>query len=321
MLIYPVFIPQKGCPFQCIYCNQKSFDSVEELSLEDLQQQIVQFCSSNRNKQKQIAFYGGTFTALSQTDREQYFKIAEPYLDDITSLRISTRPDCAGSDELDWCKEHQVKTIELGIQDFQDAVLEASGRGYDSQTAVEACLRVKQFGFELGVQLMPGLSCLAPASNSDCLDLLEIVKPDFIRIYPLVIIKGTPLWNLYELGKVTPLTLEEAIDLCIHYLDWAERHNITVIKIGIPSLEKDSDYAGPYHPAFGELVKGERLIRKILPFYKPGKVINLAAQDISLLTGQQGYNLSRLKQRLGSEDVKLRTDKSLAQGVITLTDI
>jgi len=168
---------------------------------------------------------------------------------------------------------------------------------------------------------MPGLSYLAPASNSNCLDFLEIVKPDFIRIYPLVIIKGTPLWNLYERGKVTPLSLEEAIDLCVLYLDWAELHNIAVIKVGIPSLGKGSDYAGPYHPAFGELVKGERLIRKILPLNKPGKVINLAVQDISLLTGHQSYNLSRLKQRLGTEEVKLMADKSLSQGVITLTDI
>lgn len=321
MLIYPVFIPQKGCPFQCIYCNQRSFDSTEELSQEDLQQQIRQFCSLNRDKPKQIAFYGGTFTALSRHEREKYYSLVQSCLDDNTSLRISTRPDCVSSDELDWCKEHQVKTIELGIQDFQDVVMEASGRGYDSQSAIDACLRVKQFGFELGVQIMPGLSCLAPASKSNCLDFLEIVKPNFIRIYPLVIIKGTPLWNLYELGKVTPLSLEEAIDLCVHYLDWAERHNIAVIKVGIPSLEKGSDFAGPYHPAFGELVKGERLIRRILLLYKPGKVINLAAQDISLLTGHQGYNLSRLKQRLVSEDVKVRTDKSLLQGDITLTDI
>ncbi|MFO7659387.1 MAG: radical SAM protein [Candidatus Cloacimonadaceae bacterium] len=321
MLIYPVFIPQKGCPFHCIYCDQESFGSAQELPLDVLQQQIEQFCLKNHHRQKQIAFYGGTFTALSLQDRERYYQLIEPFMDNKTTLRISTRPDFVSPDELDWCKKHHITTIELGIQDFDDAVLAASGRGYDSKTAVEACLRVKQYGFELGVQIMPGLSYLAPASNQNILKSLETVRPDFLRIYPLIILKGTPLWKLYEAGKIKPLYLEEAINICVIYLEWAKQHKVAVIKLGIPSLEKDLEYAGPYHPAFGELVKGERLLRKIVKLYQPGKVINLSGRDISLLTGHQGYNLSRLKQKLGFEGVKLRVDQTLPQGDITLSDI
>jgi len=305
MLIFPVFIPQKGCSFQCVYCDQKQFISVEEVDFTVLEKQIRQFCSKNINTHKQIAFYGGTFTGLTLSQREKYYNLVRPFIDNKTSIRISTRPDAVGYEDLNWCKNHHIKTIELGIQDFSDVVLKASRRGYDSKTAIEACFRIKQEGFELGVQLMPGLPGSSPSSHRESSGTLQGVLPDFVRLYPLIILRGTPLWTEWEKGYIEPLTLEEAINICVEYYDIAERNNIAVIKTGIPSLGKNSEYVGPYHPAFGELVKGERLIRKIEAEYKSGDTIHIGKNEISLLTGHQEYNLRKLMKRLDLNYIKL----------------
>lgn len=308
MLIFPVFIPQKGCPFHCVFCDQKQFNSVKEVNFKILNEQIQQFCAKHKNEQKQIAFYGGTFTGLAESERDKYYKLVSPYLDSKTSIRISTRPDAVEQDDLDWCKSHHIKTIELGIQDFSDEVLKASRRGYDSKTAIEACFRVKQAEFELGVQLMPGLPGSSPLSHRESSGTLQGVLPDFVRLYPLIILRGTPLWKEWEKGNIEPLTLEEAINICVEYYDIAERNNIAVIKTGIPSLESSTEYVGPYHPAFGELVKGERLIRKIESEYKSGEVIQITMNDISLLTGHQDYNLRKLMKRLRLKHIKLKAN-------------
>lgn len=298
MRILPVFIPQQGCPFNCIYCDQKQFGSVESLPLSELARQVEAFCKKNSDSEKQIAFYGGTFTGLAAEERERYYQVVQPFLDDRTTLRISTRPDEVSKDQLDWCRQHQVRTIELGIQDFSDVVLKASERGYSHKTAMEACLRVKQNGFELGVQIMPGL----PGSNSetmrDNLEALEEIKPQFLRLYPLVVLSGTALWDEWQAGRYKPLSLEEAIDICIRFSEQAEKANIKVIKTGIPSLAEGTLYAGPYHPALGELVRIEKIIRKTEAANSDGSEAALTEAEHSLLKSHQGYGLKRLQQRL-----------------------
>jgi histone acetyltransferase (RNA polymerase elongator complex component) len=318
MQIFPVFIPLKGCPFKCVYCDQSSFGSVEETPFELLSEQIRAFCLKNHTTQKQIAFYGGTFTGLSITEREKYYRLAEPFLDGKTSLRISTRPDLVSEEQLDWCQSHGVTTIELGIQDLDDEVLKASQRGYDSQTALDACLRVKARGFELGVQLLPGLPGFSPASFLLATRRMRGDIVDILRVYPLVILRGTALWEKWENGEIIPLTLEEAIGICADWCDWADANDVQVIKIGIPSLAKGVEYAGPYHPALGELVRGERIIRKIERGYQPGMSVRISAGEISLLTGHKGYNLRKLLQRTGEKQVKLVPDESLPKGEISL---
>jgi histone acetyltransferase (RNA polymerase elongator complex component) len=316
VLIYPIFIPQKGCPFQCIYCDQTQFDSAEHIPLETISTQIEQFCLKHKDKPRQIAFYGGTFTGLTLPDREKYYQLAEPFLDNLTSLRISTRPDFIDPEILNWCKEHQIKTIELGIQDFNDEVLRASKRGYTSKQAIDACLMIKQADFELGIQLMPGLPQSTLISHKESMRGLQGVMPGFVRLYPLIILAGTPMWNMMEKGDYTPLSLEEAISICVDYCEWAEQNGVEVIKIGIPSLHQGSKYAGPYHPAFGELVKGERLIRKIIQGYKPDNIIHISEKEISLLTGHKGYNLIKLLKRLEKCSVEIVPLSSLKRGEV-----
>jgi histone acetyltransferase (RNA polymerase elongator complex component) len=311
MQIFPVFIPQEGCPFQCIYCDQSRIGSTKQIPFAVLSEQIRAFCLKHNQANKQIAFYGGSFTGLPEAERNQYFDLVSPFLDEKTSVRISTRPDMVNDAELQWCKSHGITTIELGIQSFDDNVLLASKRGYDSQTAVDACLRVKSYGFELGIQLMPGLPGYTPASPLIASGRHRGDIGDFYRIYPPVILRGTELWDMWKAGKYNPLSLDEAIEICAEFMDWAEENHLKVIKVGIPSLAKDTEYAGPYHPAFGELVKGERLVRRIAQSFEPGKSIRLTAGDISLLTGHKGFSLHKLLQRTGQKSLQLVPDSTL----------
>lgn len=297
-LIYPVFIPMQGCPHKCIYCEQKSFEATAEVDFDVLRKQITAFVSKHQGIRKQIAFYGGTFTGMSVVQQSHYYDLAAPFLDSNTSLRISTRPDYVNPDVLIWCRQHRVTTIELGIQDFSDEVLSATGRGYDSQIAQNACHAVKAAGIELGIQLMPGL----PKSSVTTLDynrqcLVEI-KPDLLRLYPLIIISETPLMELYKQGLMQPIALDMAIEICADYIELAEKHGIRVIKCGIPSLKNSTEGVGPYHPAFGELVKAEGLIRKIAADYKAGQKLHLSSGDASLWKGHQQISLKKLQKRL-----------------------
>jgi histone acetyltransferase (RNA polymerase elongator complex component) len=320
MIIYPIFIPNKGCPFKCVFCDQQQFDSVSEVPLEQLERQVAQFCQKHDNEVKQIAFFGGTFTGLHFSEKEKYTKLVTPFLDEKTSIRVSTRPDMVSLEELDWCKNNGIKTIELGIQDFSDTVLQNSKRGYTSQIAIDACLRVKQAGFELGVQLMPGLPAASNATVEYNIDCLIKILPNYLRIYPLIILDKTSLWQDYEAGLVKPLSLDEAIAVSLQLSDAAEKHGIEVIKIGIPSLGTNVKYHGPYHPAFGELVKAQRLINKIAEIYKPASTVHIAKQDLSLLTGHHSYGLKKLLNRLDLCSIKIKLDESLSKGFVKISD-
>jgi histone acetyltransferase (RNA polymerase elongator complex component) len=145
---------------------------------------------------------------------------------------------------------------------------------------------------------------------------LEIIKPAFVRIYPLIVLANTPLWRDYQAGKYNPLSMEEAIGICADYCLLAEMNGFEIIKIGIPSLHKDCQFAGPYHPAFGELVKGEVLIKKIVSAYKNDYTIHIHPRDISLLTGHKSYNLLRLLNRLDLCKLKIKTDTNLKKGEV-----
>lgn len=305
MLIFPIFIPQWGCPFNCIYCDQRQFVAVKVIPFNTLRKQLSEFCEKNIYRHKQIAIYGGTFTALALSEREMFITLVKPFLNDKTSIRISTRPDCIDQDILDWCDSNGIRTIELGVQDFSDKVLLASNRGYNQKIVIDACHMIKQNGFELGIQIMPGLPGFLFNSYHRFEVVLHDIMPSFLRLYPVIVLQGTDLWREYQSGSYNPLSMEEAITVCADISEIAEKYNIKVIKIGIPSLEKGSVYAGPYHPAFGEFVKAERLIRKIVKEHKQQESIELPSTDISLLTGHKGYNLSRLLKRLGTKDLVL----------------
>lgn len=293
-LIYPLFIPMQGCPGRCVYCDQSKISGAGAFDLEAARDEVRAFIRRNPARDKEVAFYGGSFTAFSEAERELILgKIGEE-LDEYSSFRISTHPLFISDDILEHCARHRVRTIELGIQDWHDAVLEASGRGYSSEQARLACQQIREHGFRLGIQLMPGLPGSNASTTTQNQEILLMIKPDYLRLYPLVVIKDTPLAIQYLSGRYTPLSLKEAIRICADYAELCRETGIKIIKYGIPSNIADSEVlCGPYHPAFGELVKQEILIREICRNTQPKA--NLEPKQLQLLRAHGCRFLEEIK--------------------------
>lgn len=298
-LIFPIFLPMQGCKERCIYCDQFLISSSSGIDHEKQQKLAIEFLQNHAEEKRQLAFYGGTFTALSQSKREKLLQPLMPYMDSKASFRISTHPRYIDRQTLAWCKEHRIKTIELGIQDFTDPVLEACKREYSSIQALAACLLIKSSGFELGVQLMPGLPKSDQQSMISNQIFVKQIKPDFIRLYPTLVIKGTPLHETWEKGEYTALSLEEAVEICASWHEYCDKHKIKIIKMGLPSqMDQSSIVAGPWHPAFGQLVQAELLVRALQKEYQPGARIMLDKNQWSLIVANKQKYLHILQKRI-----------------------
>ena len=305
-LIYPLFIPMAGCAAQCIYCDQSKISGAPALDLDLAIREVRAFIRHHPETDKQIAFYGGSFTRLPLAERNSMLERILPLLDEHSSIRISTHPLWINQEILDWCGLNQIRTIELGIQDFNAKVLQKSGRGYSTEEAANACKAVSAAGFELGIQLMPGLPGADSNTLQDNFHMLKELLPQFLRLYPLIVIKGTILATAYSQGTYQPLSLEAAINICADYSRLADALNIRIIKLGIPSnISSEDIVAGPWHPAFGEFVRAELLIRKLVLDYLPDQPIFLNRKQASLLHGHGGRYFKILQDRLKNCTLKL----------------
>lgn len=317
--ILPLFIPHSGCPFTCVYCNQHLITHRSSYSIADFAELIEGFCKHNKEHLKEIAFYGGSFTILPQDTQKQLFLIASKYLDENTHIRISTRPDAIDDDILTFCRSNGVRTIELGIQSFDDNVLHASKRGYTSRKAKEAAELIRESSLTLGIQLMPGLPGFNECSLQKTIDDTIQSKPAFVRIYPTVVLKNTILANWYKNGKYEPLTIEKAIKHCAKMAVEFEENDIEVAKIGLHSGINDI-IAGPYHPGFAELVWAEVLMNNILSKYEKNKTLIISERDVSLFKGNCAKMLKKMKAKLGTQKLPVSIDSELKTRNFRLTD-
>ena len=314
MRIFPVFIPFAGCNLRCIYCQQNLItrtgspeeQEVYRVDFDSIRKGLREFCQKQSGEKKQIAFFGGSFTLLPFETQERYLREIEEFLPCIDGIRVSTRPDGINRKRLDFALKHRINTIELGIQSFNTSVLKKTGRPYDSETAMQAARLIKERDISLGIQLMPGLPGETEDSISETVEKTILLHPDSVRIYPTLVLKFTELERMYEKGLYCPLTLEEGIRIAADMTVKLREQNIKVIKTGLHSdlsagkLEDDTPpvVAGPYHPAFGELVSREILFRNILEAYMPGKTILLSQRAISLLKRDRGALIEKLKKNL-----------------------
>ncbi len=265
--IIPIFITHKGCKFNCIFCNQRNIaddftppERVKDICNSFINSQINKFGEINsKYKIKQISFYGGSFTCIDKTLMLKYLNQAYHFVEkgDIDSLRLSTRPDCITQDTLDILKSYSVKTIEIGAQTLNDEILHKLERGHSVKDVIDAAYKIKSNNIELGVQLMIGL----PDENYQLLKntlniLTNIIKPDFIRLYPLIVIKGTDLEQSYLDNKFKPISLEEAVKRSSIIVDACLKSGIEVVRIGLQMTENlyKNIVAGPYSPNFGDMV-------------------------------------------------------------------
>lgn len=261
-MILPVFIPHWGCPQQCIFCNQGTITGEHDSSLQGAKKQLDELTKWVRpSAENELAYYGGSFTALPLDIQEQLLELAEQYRAKgyFGPMRLSTRPDAITKPILELLKAHGVRTIELGAQSLDDNVLQLAQRGHTAQDVWDASQAIRDAGFQLGLQLMAGLPGQTVESLQDTLQQVLAILPDIVRIYPVLVIDHTPLAQLYRSGRYKPLTVEEAAAQSWLLLEPLEQAGIRVIRIG---LQPDKDLcapghilAGPFHPAFGEIVR------------------------------------------------------------------
>lgn len=302
--IIPIFIPFLGCPHDCAFCNQVKItnykDKADDVSI---RKQIEDYLSyfKDKNTPKEIAFYGGSFTGLPYETMVSYLEIAGEYKKKgiIDRIRLSTRPDYINNSILDTLKSHEVDTIELGIQSFDDGVLCANERGHSALDSKNASKVIKEYGFTLGHQIMPGLykddreKIIATALESARL------KPDIARIYPTLVIRDTKLEKLYQAGLYQPLSLEEAVEISAEILMIFAYKDINVIRIGLQPTENINEgrdvVAGPFHAAMRQLVEAYIYRLYLEEIIKSEKIrgdvlIHAKAKDISLIAGNKKSN-------------------------------
>jgi histone acetyltransferase (RNA polymerase elongator complex component) len=307
--IVPVFIPHMGCPHLCVFCNQKNISGASRPPSPDEAANYLDGSLSIDTPEAVIAFYGGTFTAIPLALQEKYLSVAQRFIAEkrASGIRLSTRPDGMSEGVALFLKERGVRTVELGVQSLDDTVLKKSGRGHTAADAALAARVVKEAGLELGIQLMAGL----PGDSKEKFlhTVSETVKlaPHFVRIYPALVVEGSELADMWRSGEYSPLTLDEAVELCSEALEIFEAAGIKVIRLGLQpgeELEK-SLLAGPYHPSFGHLVKSRLALKKMLKALEgfggaaPRFMVN--ERELSIYKGIGGGNVRKIKAATGRD--------------------
>jgi len=326
----PFFISHQGCPHTCVFCDQRAISGASGAlpTAGQILDRIALWSSTAGERPLEIAFFGGTFTALPQEAQAELLLPLQPLLENGTldSVRISTRPDCIDEDHVAWLAERGVRTIELGVQSLDDAVLAASGRGHTASDSLAAIRCIKKSGLQAGAQLMPGLPDDTPASSLSSLEQVIAAGADFIRIYPTVVLKGTELARRYAAGEFTPLTLDRGTYLCKILLQRAMQAGIPVIRIGLQAdqgLDDESVLAGCRHPALGQLVRSGLYADLVSRFVPPGQHATVYCHPSRLadVVGMKRCNVQSQAGRgvrmqvvpdaaLKQDELKVETDES-----------
>lgn len=330
--IIPIFVPHLGCPNDCIFCNQKSISGQKKNLTKDEVKKIIDNYLINikdNENEKEIAFFGGSFTGIEEEKQEELLSLAYEYIKSgkVNSIRISTRPDYINKQILKRLKKYKVKTIELGVQSANDYVLEKAQRGHTFEDVKKASKLIRLYGFKLGHQMMVGLPESTEEDEINTAKALIKLKPKMVRIYPVLVIKGTKLEEDYKKGKYIPLTLAQSIETCKKLVRIFANKKIDIIRVGLQNTDEITDpndknsevVAGPYHPAFRQLVESEMwydaIVEKIKKLnVKVNKVeIIVNPIDSNNVIGHKKQNVIKLKD---TYDVKLilKQDKKIKQG-------
>lgn len=265
--IIPVFIPHKGCPNDCVFCNQKAITArTADVTPEDVKNLIERYLPTlqGRNLETiEVAFFGGSFTGIPMEEQSAFLAVAKEYKDKelIHKIHMSTRPDYINEDILDNLKKYDADIIELGVQSFDPEVLAASNRGHKAEDVYKACDLIKEYGFELGIQLMIGLpedsleKCIFSAKEA------VRIGPSIARLYPTIVLNDTELLEMYRRGEYQPMTTNEAVAITKEMYKILDGAGINIIRVGLKSTDliaEGGEVRGhTYHPAFRQLVEGE----------------------------------------------------------------
>lgn len=329
--IIPIFVPHEGCPHNCVFCNQNTITGVSNLVNGNyVRNTIEEYIKTipNKNSVIEVSFFGGTFTAIDMRKQKELLEVAKEYKDRgiVKYIHLSTRPDYIDDEILINLKNYNADVIELGIQSLDKEVLLKSGRGHSDIDALKASKLIKEYGFTLGHQIMLGL----PGDNFQK-DIQTVrrsigMKPDICRIYPALVIKDTPMENMYRKGIYKPYTLEECIRISKIVYGMYAASNINVIRVGLQptkEINKDGDIvAGPFHPAVRELVEGSIINDMIFEYLKEFNAaeaeIIINEKDISKLYANRKEFFNNIKNQLTYIKIKVTQSRDIPRNHLTL---
>ena len=326
--IIPIFVPHLGCPNDCIFCNQKSISGQQKMiTKEDIENTINFYLNNIKDKEakKEVAFFGGSFTGIDVEKQEEFLQTAYKYIknNQIDSIRISTRPDYINKPILKMLKKYKVKTIELGVQSANDYVLRQSHRNHTFEDVKKASKLIRWYGFNLGHQMMVGLPDSTKIDEINTARELIKLKPKMVRIYPVLVIKNTKLEKDYLDEKYKPLTVVQAVETCKEIVPMFMKKGIEVIRIGLqntdeitdPSIKGSEVVAGPYHPAFRQLVEAslwyDNIVERIKELNVKVKKVQITVnpKDVNNVVGHKRENVNKLKDMYELDLIVKQEDK------------
>ncbi|MGD8290099.1 MAG: radical SAM protein [Desulfobacterales bacterium] len=327
--IIPIFIPHAGCPYQCVFCNQVSITGANQRSLDatELHSHIgnhLSYKSKNR-KPVEIAFFGGNFLGLEEVKIRSFLESAAGFIADgrVDGIRFSTRPDTIHARTLEIVDDYPVSTVELGVQSMDNRVLALAGRGHNALDTIRAVGQLKKRHLSIGLQMMVGLpgddENVALATAQKIIGL----QPDFVRIYPTLVVENSRLARWHRRGDYTPLSLEEGVTLVKKVYLKFNRAGIKVIRMGLQAsgdLEEGTTVlGGPHHPAFGHLVHSEIFLDMAVAAIKRADSINqnltisVHPRSISKMRGLNNSNVEILKKRHQYKSISVVPNSALLE--------
>lgn len=330
--VIPIFVPHKGCPNDCIFCNQRKISGqLKDITAQDVKQTIEYYLSNFKddNKYVEVAFFGGSFTGIDIEKQQELLEAANEYIKagQVRSIRISTRPDYINKHILKFLKKYNIKTIELGVQSANDYILNKCKRGHTFEDVKKASKMIRWKGFILGHQMMVGLPESTVQDEINTAKALIKLKPKIVRIYPVLVIKDTQLEKEYIQEEYNPLTVEQAVERSKELLKLFNSKKIKVIRVGLqnseeitsPEVEGSQVIAGPYHPAFRQLVESriwyDCIVEKIKKFNTKVKKVEIVANDYNVnnIIGHKRENIEKLKE-IYDVDVIVKIDNTVKIG-------
>lgn len=309
-----IFVPHVGCPNQCSFCNQYCITGhTAAPTADDVRAAVQTALAAGVGRDSEIAFFGGSFTAIERGYMTALLAAAKPFVDDgrVGGIRISTRPDAIDDEVLRLLKGYGVTAIELGAQSMNDTVLQLNRRGHTAADVERAARLIKAAGFELGLQMMTALYSSSDAEDIEtALRFIEL-HPDTVRIYPTIVLRGTYLAELASSGVYIPDSVEHASDLCAELLMNFRSAGIRVIRTGLHTIDEGALVGGPWHPAFGEICESKIYRRLIAKRLQAGQnyTVYVAPSEVSKAIGQHRSNIDYFRS-VGCK-VAVRSDPSL----------
>lgn len=341
--IIPIFVPHEGCPHDCAFCNQARItgeeikevvgpkfameNKVDSAFVTSTVDDYIETIDKTNDTTIELSFFGGTFTAIDINKQRSLLAVAKKYKNNgtIDYIRLSTRPDYIDEKILDHLKSYEVDIIELGVQSLDDEVLIKSTRGHTTNDVKIASELINKYGFVLGHQVMLGL----PGDNKEK-DIETALKsvamnPKLCRIYPALTIKDTPMAYMYKHNKYKPYSLDECVDIAKEVYKIYKEAGVNIIRVGLQPTDNIAEgedvIAGPFHPAFRELVESTLLNNLIYKTIKENDlkneiIIDIHPNSISKLYSDKKRYFIGLKEKLSDINIKVNVNKNLEKSEV-----